>query len=130
MLACCGFPKPKLSHCAFAGVTCLNIETATCMGIARCLWLMSCGLQYLGMVKPSSVKRGFLRRLLRDVEEHGEQKLEHARYDLLLGDPDYHQLKQLTTLDVHQMLKRYVSKLHLRGGHYDDHVGAPSMPIP
>lgn len=42
-------------------------------------------LQYLGMVKPSSVKRGFLRRLLREVEEHGEAKLEHARFDLLLG---------------------------------------------
>ena len=69
-------------------------------------------MQYLGMSKPSSVKRGFLRRLLRDVEEHGDKKLELAGYDKLLGDPDYHQLKQLTSLDVHQMLKRYMSKLH------------------
>ncbi|MCJ1354277.1 MAG: hypothetical protein MMC33_004264 [Icmadophila ericetorum] len=69
------------------------------------------------MSKPSSAKRGFLRRLLRDVEEHGEKKLELAGYDKLLGDPDYHQLKQLTTLDVHQMLRRYLSKLH---HHLDD----------
>ncbi len=69
-------------------------------------------MQYLGMSKPSSTKRGFLRRLLRDVEEHGEQKLELAGYDKLLGDPDYHELKQLTSLDVHEMLKRYMSKLH------------------
>ena len=32
-------------------------------------------------MKPPSVKRGFLRRLLRDVEEHGDEKLELARYD-------------------------------------------------
>ena len=69
-------------------------------------------MQFLGMSKPSSAKRGFLRRLLRDVEEHGEKKLELAGYDKMLGDPDYHQLKQLTSLDVHQMLKRYMSKLH------------------
>jgi hypothetical protein len=71
------------------------------------------------MIKPSSVKRGFLKRLLREVEEHGEQKLEYARYDRLLGDPNYHQLNQLTSLDINQMLKRYVSKLHIRGPHYD-----------
>ena len=69
-------------------------------------------MQFLGMSKPSSAKRGFLRRLLRDVEEHGEKKLELAGYDKMLGDPDYHQLKQLTSLDIHQMLKRYMSKLH------------------
>ncbi len=65
----------------------------------------------MGVSKPSSAKRGFLRRLLRDVEEHGDKKLELAGYDRLLGDPDYHQLKQLTSLDVHQMLKRYMSRL-------------------
>ena len=69
-------------------------------------------MQYLGMSKPSSTKRGFLRRLLRDVEEHGEKSLDLAGYDKLLGDPDYHELKQLTSLDVHEMLKRYMSKLH------------------
>ena len=80
--------------------------------------------QMAKFVKPPSVKRGFLRRLLRDVEEHGERKLELARYDRLLGDPDYHLLKQLTSLDVNAMLKRYVSKLHQ---HHptDDHIGAP-----
>ena len=46
------------------------------------------------------------------MEEHGESKLELAGYDKMLGDPDYHHLKQLTSLDVHQMLKRYMSKLH------------------
>ena len=46
------------------------------------------------------------------MEEHGDTKMELAGYDRLLGDPDYHQLKQLTSLDVHQMLKRYMSKLH------------------
>jgi hypothetical protein len=75
-------------------------------------------------VKPSSVKRGFLRRLLRDIEEHGERKLEYARYDRLLGDPDYHLLKQLTSLDVNAMLKRYVSKLHQHAHLSDDHIGA------
>lgn len=75
------------------------------------------------MRKPSSVKRGFLRRLLRDVEEHGDNKLELAGYDRLLGDPDYHQLKQLTSLDVHQMLRRYMSKLHQHMDHA--HAGAP-----
>ena len=73
---------------------------------------LSARMQYLGMSKPSSTKRGFLRRLLRDVEEHGEKKLELAGYDKLLGDPDYHELKQLTSLDVHEMLRRYMSKLH------------------
>ena len=58
------------------------------------------------------MKRGFLRRLLRDVEGHGDKKLEMAGYDRLLGDPDYAQLKALTSLDVHQMLKRYRSRLH------------------
>ena len=78
--------------------------------------------QYMGVSKPSSAKRGFLRRLLRDVEEHGDKKLELAGYDRLLGDPDYHQLKQLTSLDVHLMLKRYMSKLR---HHSDDaHTGA------
>jgi hypothetical protein len=78
--------------------------------------------QYMGVSKPSSAKRGFLRRLLRDVEEHGDKKLELAGYDRLLGDPDYHQLKQLTSLDIHQMLKRYTSKLR----HHSDeaHTGA------
>lgn len=38
------------------------------------------------------------------------------------ADPDYHQLKQLTTLDVHQMLRRYMSKLHLHSVHHD-HIG-------
>jgi len=80
-------------------------------------------MQFVGMVKPSTVKRGFLRRLLREVEEHGEKKLEYAGFDRILGDPDYHLLRQLTTLDVGQMLKRYLSKLHLHGS--DDHVGAP-----
>ena len=80
--------------------------------------------QYMGVSKPSSAKRGFLRRLLRDVEEHGDKKLGLAGYDRLLGDPDYHQLKQLTSLDVHQMLKRYMSKLR---HHSDDaHTGALS----
>ena len=78
--------------------------------------------QYMGVSKPSSAKRGFLRRLLRDVEEHGDKKLELAGYDRLLGDPDYYQLKQLTSLDAHQMLKRYTSKLHLRSD--DAHTGA------
>ena len=74
-------------------------------------------------VKPPSVKRGFLRRLLRDVEEHGDAKLELARFDRLLGNPDYHLLKCLTSLDVHRMLRRYTSKLeaaHLSS----DHIGA------
>ena len=71
-----------------------------------------CHVQFLGMSRPSSVKRGFLRRLLRDVEGHGDAKLEAAGYDRLLGDPDYVQLKALTSLDVHQMLKRYRSRLH------------------
>lgn len=79
-------------------------------------------MQFVGMVKPSTVKRGFLRRLLREVEEHGEKKLEYAGFDRILGDPDYHLLRQLTTLDIGQMLKRYLSKLHLHGS--DDHVGA------
>ncbi|KAK9908624.1 hypothetical protein WJX75_000582 [Coccomyxa subellipsoidea] len=79
-------------------------------------------LQFMGLVKPSTVKRGFLRRLLREVEEHGDRKLDFAGYDRLLGDPDYHLLRQLTTLDVGQMLKRYVSKLHVHGSH--DHIEA------
>lgn len=81
--------------------------------------------QYMGVSKPSSAKRGFLRRLLRDVEEHGDKKLELAGYDRLLGDPDYHQLKQLTSLDVHQMLKRYMSKLR-HHSEDDAHTGALS----
>ncbi len=80
----------------------------------------------MGLVKPSTVKRGFLRRLLREVEEHGDKKLDYAGHDRLLGDPDYHLLRQLTTLDVGQMLKRYVSKLHVHGSH--DQVGL-SLPL-
>lgn len=76
----------------------------------------------MGLVKPPAVKRGFLKRLLHEVEEHGEKKLEYAGFDRLLGDPDYHLLRQLTTLDVGHMLKRYVSKLHLRHQN-QDHVG-------
>ena len=80
-------------------------------------------------MKPPSVKRGFLRRLLREVEEHGERKLELARYDRLLGDPDYHLLKQLTSLDVNAMLKRYMSKLHQHHA-ADGHIGARSAGYP
>lgn len=90
-------------------------------GLGACI----CPVQFMGLVKPSTVKRGFLRRLLREVEEHGDRKLDYAGYDRLLGDPDYHLLRQLTTLDVGQMLKRYVSKLHVHGSH--DHIGVCSF---
>lgn len=85
----------------------------------------------MGLVKPPAVKRGFLKRLLNEVEEHGEKKLDYAGFDRLLGDPDYHLLRQLTTLNVGHMLKRYVSKLHLRHQN-QDHVGSchpSSLPI-
>ena len=87
-----------------------------------------CQVQFLGMSKPSSVKRGFLRRVLRDVEGHGDKGLEAAGYDRLLGDPDYAQLKALTSLDVHQMLKRYRSRLHhtLDQAHAGVQVNLPS----
>jgi hypothetical protein len=94
---------------------------ATGLGLGACI----CAVQFMGLVKPSTVKRGFLRRLLREVEEHGDRKLDFAGYDRLLGDPDYHLLRQLTTLDVGQMLKRYVSKLHVHGSH--DHIGVCSF---
>ncbi|CAL8460804.1 g335 [Coccomyxa elongata] len=99
------------------------------MGIAAFLTTLVQGstmaplLQFMGLVKPPAVKRDFLKRLLHEVEEHGEKKLDYAGFDRLLGDPDYHLLRQLTTLDVGHMLKRYVSKLHLRHQN-QDHVEA------
>lgn len=47
------------------------------------------------------------------VEGHGERQLRFARFDRLLGDPDWKMVKELTNLDVDRMLNKYASKRRL-----------------
>ena len=63
------------------------------------------------MTKPSSVKRTFLNHVLKQVEEHGEEQLRFARYDRVLGDPDWQRVYRIADLEPAALLKRYASKL-------------------
>lgn len=65
------------------------------------------------MTKPASIKRGFLRHLLQKTEEEGDAQLGFAVRDKVLGDPDWQQVRQLSSLDHSQVLKRYMSKLNM-----------------
>ena len=63
------------------------------------------------MTKPSSVKRTFMNHVLKQVEEHGEEQLRFARYDRVLGDPDWQRVHRIADLESATLLKRYASKL-------------------
>lgn len=65
------------------------------------------------MTKPASIKRGFLRHLLQKTEEEGDAQLGFAVRDKVLGDPDWQQVRQLSSLDQHLVLKRYMSRLNM-----------------
>lgn len=82
-------------------------------------------LQLLGMAKPPSVRRAFLHHVLQETEGHGERQLRFARGDRVLGDPHWPLVRQLTLLDTHSLLRRYVSKVNLSASHLPhDDLGA------
>eukprot|EP00884_Botryococcus_braunii_P017513 jgi/Botrbrau1/4445/Bobra.0348s0033.1 len=89
------------------------------MGAVAFLTLMIQGstmgllLTALGMTKPASIKRGFLRHLLRKTEAEGDDQLNFAAKDRVLGDPDWKQVRQLSSLDHHAVLKKYMSRLNM-----------------
>jgi hypothetical protein len=79
------------------------------------------GVQALGMTKPASIKRGFLRHLLHKTEEEGDAQLGFAAKDKVLGDPDWKQVRDLSSLDHAAVLKRYMSKFNVsvrRSSHF------------
>ena len=78
-------------------------------------------LRALGATKPPSVRRSFLRQLLRGVEARGDDAAALAASDDLLGDPDWRAVGDLSTLDAKAVLERYVS---VHGGCGGD--GVPS----
>lgn len=63
------------------------------------------------MTEPAAAKQLFLRRMLRRVEQRGEEALGVARVDRELGDPNWHLLRRLTALDTSLGLSRYISRL-------------------
>ena len=73
-------------------------------------------LRGLGATKPPSVRRSFLRQLLRGVEARGDDAAALAASDDLLGDPDWRAVGDLSTLDAKAVLERYASVRHVGGG--------------
>jgi len=66
-------------------------------------------LRRLGMTKPPSVRRSFLKLLLRQVESRGDECMRLAAEDKVLGDPDWRVVGELSALEASEMLKRYDS---------------------
>ena len=66
-------------------------------------------LRALGMTKPPSVRRSFLKLLLRQVEARGDERMRLAAEDRVLGDPDWREVGELSALEASEMLKRYES---------------------
>jgi len=66
-------------------------------------------LRRLGMTKPPSVRRSFLKLLLRQVETRGDERMRLAAEDRVLGDPDWRVVGELSALEATEMLKRYDS---------------------
>lgn len=75
-------------------------------------------LRALGMTKPPSVRRSFLKTLLRSVEAGSDEQMRLAGEDRLLGDPDWRAVGELSALDAADVLKRYASgtRLNEMGG--------------
>lgn len=92
------------------------------------IWCVFLGAQLLGLSKPASVKRGFMAHILRQVEDHGDRQLRFARFDRLLGDPNWKLVKELSALDVHHMMKRYASKRNISMNKSNMDMGTLTLP--
>ena len=63
------------------------------------------------MTKTPAVKRSFLRDVIKQAEEHAGQQLKFAKYDSILGTPDWQVMQRITDLEPRSLAKQYSSKL-------------------
>lgn len=75
--------------------------TSVCAGMLQCMQ----------MTRTPTVKRNFLSLVVRQAEEHSEQQLRLAKYDRILGDPDWQAIARRADLESHSLLRRHSSKL-------------------
>ena len=67
-------------------------------------------LRALGLTKPPSVRRSFLKQLLRAVEARSDAHMAGVGgVDTLLGDPDWKAVGEASALDTNEVLRRYAS---------------------
>lgn len=86
------------------------------------------GVQAMQMTRPTRAKRAFMRHVLDQVEEHGDEKLSHARNDKVMGEPDWRAVQHYTDLQPKQLMRRYSSKLgSMRASSTD--IGPSSSPV-
>lgn len=63
------------------------------------------------MTKTPGVKRAFLHQVLEQAEEHANEQLRFAKYDSILGQPDWQVMQRKTALEPHSLARHNSSKL-------------------
>ena len=57
-------------------------------------------LQKLGILKPQAVKVEFLIHSINEMEDYADKHCSHLKRDLLVGDPDWDRVKELSNIDT------------------------------
>ena len=57
-------------------------------------------LQKLGILKPQAVKVEFLIHSIKEMEDYADTHCSHLKTDVLVGDPDWDRVKELSNIDT------------------------------